>query len=310
LPVVFDEAETERESDQKRMQEVIILARQASRESDGRIAKGTASGSALTWHIRSCFLFASIGLGATQRADLSRITCLDLLPENQRTHDRFPEALAMQKETVRKPEWCSAFRARSVRLAPVIAKNSAVFKDAVLDRLGNQRDADQFGALLAGAYSLFFDGEATPEAASNWCDQFDWSAFFSSDLEKDEVKCLALLLEANIVMQTEFDPPRRTTVMELIQTVSDSPWLSDSSKSARTALERHGIACRKDGIDVANAHEELSKIFRQTPFTGKWCELLKRLPGAYKMEAVKILGISKRAVRLPYSAVIKDSEDS
>lgn len=306
LPVVFDEAETERESDQRRMQEVIILARQASRESDGRIAKGTASGSALTWHIRSCFLFASIGLGATQRADLSRITCLDLLPENQRTEDRFPEALEIQRETVRKAEWASAFRARSVRLAPVIAKNSSAFKDAVHDHLGNQRDADQFGSLMAGVYSLFKSSVVTPQEAQEWVSQFDWKSYLSSDTEKDEAKCLALLLEATVIIQNENEAPKRTTVMELLRKCEGSTWGSDESRDCRAALERYGIAVRRDCIDIANSHEELSKIYRATPFTGKWCELLKRLPGAIKMEAVKILGISKRAVRLPYSCFIDE----
>lgn len=309
LPVVFDEAETERESDQRRMQEVIILARQASRESDGRIAKGTSNGSALTWHIRSCFLFASIGLGATQRADLSRITCLDLLPENQRTEDNFPQALEIQKSTVRIAEWASAFRARSVRLANVIAKNCAFFKDAVHDHLGNQRDADQFGSLMAGVYSLFHTDEVTEEGARFWVAQFDWKSFLSSDLERDEAKCLALLLEANLVIQNENEPPKRTTVMELIAVNNDAPWASEAAKGARSALERHGIAVRKDFIDVANSHEELSKIFRQTPFTGKWSELLKRLPGASKIEAAKILGITKRVVRIPLSVIIVEPED-
>lgn len=307
LPVVFDEAEIERESDQRRMQEIIILARQASRETDGRIVKGTAGGSALTWHIRSTFLFASIGLGATQRADLSRITCIDLLPENQRGVDRFKEACALQKETVRKPEWASAFRARSVELAAVIASNSEHFKNAVLDHLGNQRDADQFGALLAGAYSLYSKSVITAEQANEWCAQQDWSAFQSNDQEKDENKCLTHLLEAIVPFTPIDQSTRRITIMELLQKCLEANQWTDEYILYRQTLERHGIGFRKEGFDVANSHEELSKIFKNTPFVGKWGEMLRRLPGTKRLESTKILDLSKRAVRIPLS-YISDEE--
>ena len=306
LPVVFDEAEIEREADQRRMQEIIILARQASRETDGRIVKGTAGGSALTWHIRSTFLFASIGLGATQRADLSRITCIDLLPENQRGEDRFKEALAIQKETVRQASWTSAFRARSVELAAVIAANSEQFKNAVLDHLGNQRDADQFGALLAGAYSLYSKNVITPEQAADWCSQQDWSAFQSNEQEKDENKCLTHLLESIVICTPEAGSVKRITIMELLQKCLEANQFSDEFLLYKQTLERHGIGFRKEGFDVANSHEELAKIYRNTPFVGKWGEMLRRLPGTKRLESTKILDLSKRAVRIPSAYITHD----
>jgi putative DNA primase/helicase len=309
LPVIFDEAEVEREADQKRMQEVIILARQASRESDGRIVKGTAGGAALTWHVRSCFLFASIGLGATQRADLSRITCLDLLPENQRREDRFSEAQVLQKETVRQKEWASAFRARSVSLAGVIAQNAELFKNAVLDHLGNQRDADQFGSLLAGAYSLHSTKVITQDKANEWCAAQDWSAFLSNESEKDEHKCLAVLLEANIMVNTLGAAPERVAVMELISRALEHNWFSDVAKTSRGVLERFGICVRREGVDIASAHEELAKIYRQTQFVGKWNEFLARIPGAKRIDSSKIMNISKRAVRLPLAMFAVVPED-
>lgn len=303
LPVVFDEAEAEREADQRRMQAVLILARQASRESDGRIAKGTAGGQALTWHIRSCFMFSSIGIAATQRADLSRVTVLDLVPEHQRRVDRFPEALAIWRETLKAPEWASALRARSLALAPVIARNCATFKTAVLEHLGNQRDADQVGALLSGAYSLTSGGEIAPEAAADWCARQDWSAFRSADAERDEAQCLAHVLEANIIADLDSGPPSRITVSELLAQVYGSSWDDKKGHAARAALARIGIAARRDGIDVANSHDELRRIWRETPFVDKWKDQLKRIDGARELSASQINGVMKRAVRLPLSVV-------
>lgn len=303
LPVVFDEAEAEREADQRRMQAVLILARQASRESDGRIAKGTAGGQALTWHVRSCFLFSSIGIAATQRADLSRVTVLDLVPEHQRRVDRFAEALELWRQTVRAPEWAAALRARSLALAPTIAANCAAFKNAVLDHLGNQRDADQVGALLAGAYSLTSGNRITPEAAAEWCARQDWSAFRSADAERDEAQCLAHLLEAHVVVDLDRRGPARTTLGELIRQAVSVDWESESAELARQALARFGVGVRTEGLDVANSHDELRRIYRETPFCDKWRDQLKRLDGARELAATRINGVMKRAVRLPFAVM-------
>ena len=303
LPVVFDEAEAEREADQKRMQSVLVLARQASREDGGMIAKGSASGQAMTFHVRSCFLFSSIGIAATQRSDLSRITVLDLIPEHQRKVDRFKEALTIWGETLREPAWASALRARSLALAPTIAANCATFKQAALPHLGTQRDSDQIGALLAGAYSLTSGSRITPEAAAEWCAKQDWSAFRTAETEKDEARCLAHLLEANVVADLDAGPPTRTTVAELLRMTLHADWHSKTAENARAALMRLGIAVRREGIDVANSHDELRRIYRDTPFSEKWKDQLKRMDGARELSSTVINGVQKRAIRLPLTIV-------
>lgn len=303
LPVVFDEAEAERDIDQRRMQAVLMLARQASRESDGRIAKGTASGQAMTWHVRSMFMFSSIGIAATQRADLSRVTVLDLLPEHQRKVDRFQEALAIWKETLAFPRFVSALRSRSIHLAATIAANAVVFKTAVLEHLGNQRDADQIGSLLAGAYSLTSSGMITSSKAAEWCVKQDWSTYKGAEFGKDESHCLHHLWEANLVVDLNEGGPVRTTVAELLVRSYDGNWGSNRSEHARQALARIGIGVRKDGIDIANAHNELKKIFTDTPWNEKWKDQLRRIDGSTDQPCTPINGVGKRAVRLPLRLV-------
>jgi putative DNA primase/helicase len=282
---------------------VLILARQASRESDGRIAKGTAHGQALTWHIRSCFLFSSIGIAATQRADLSRVTVLDLIPEHQRKVDRFDEAKGIWRDTVKLLEWTAALRARSLSLASVIARNCVGFKNAVLEHLGNQRDADQIGALLAGAYSLASGAEITGEAAAEWCRKQDWTAWSVNQAEQDETRCLAHLLEAHVVVDLDKGGPSRVTVGELVRKGAGENWESLPAECARAALARYGIGVRAEGLDVANSHDELRRIYRDTPFCDKWRDQLKRVDGARELAASKINGVMKRAVRVPFAAI-------
>jgi len=303
LPVVFDEAEAERDVDQRRMQAVLMLARQASRESDGRIAKGTASGQAMTWHVRSMFMFSSIGIAATQRADLSRVTILDLLPEHQRKVDRFQEALTIWKDTLANPRFVTALRSRSIHLAATIAMNAVVFKTAVLEHLGNQRDADQIGSLLAGAYSLTSSGMITAAKAAEWCVKQDWSTYKGAEFGKDESHCLHHLWEANLVVDLNEGGPVRTTVAELLVRCYDGNWTSNRSENARQALARIGIGIRKEGIDVAVSHNELKKIFADTPWNEKWKDQLRRIDGSSDQACTPINGVGKRAVRLPIRLV-------
>jgi putative DNA primase/helicase len=54
-PIVFDEAESEDQNSQKRMQMVIELARQSSSDSTAEIVKGTAGGQGMAFRMRSMF---------------------------------------------------------------------------------------------------------------------------------------------------------------------------------------------------------------------------------------------------------------
>ena len=299
LPVVFDEAETERDMDQKRMQSVLILARQASRESEGRIAKGSTGGQAIAWHIRSTFLFSSIATAAVQRADTSRITVLDLIPEHQRKTDRFEEAKAIFAETLADPKWCAALRMRCLNLMPVTTRNVARFKQASLTHLGSQRDSDQFGALLAGAFSLTSNREINPEGAAEFCARQDWSSMSSDGGDRDEANCLTHLLEAAVLADLDSGPPTRTTVVELCRTMVEYNHDSKQATAARAALERIGIAVQREGVAIANGHDELRRIYRETIWADKWKDQFKRLDGAKELPCATINGIKKRAVRLP-----------
>jgi putative DNA primase/helicase len=294
LPVCFDEAESERETDHKRMQSVLVLARQASRESDSRIMKGTASGQALSWHVRSCFMFASIGVAATQRADQSRVSILELLPEHQRTVDRWEEMTALWADTVASPEWCAGFRARSLAKASVIQASVAQFKRACMKYLKNHRDADQVAALLAGAYSLHSGDPVGAEAADEFCAAQDWSTCVG-DRGLDETACWNHLMEARIeVPADERSPLQRLSVAEVMLKSAE-----DSYKGAyQQALLRHGIRPSDEGIDIANAHDELRRIFLPTPWNEKWREQLMRLPGARDVKGSRFLGTVRRCVRV------------
>lgn len=294
-PVIFDEAEGEGEAGQKRMAEVVALARAASRESGAVMLKGGASGQAVSYRIRSSFLFASIAISIDKRADQGRITILELLPEHLRTVDRFAEAKRIMAETVDAPEWCKRWRARCISLAAVVAANAAVFKQAARGKLDEARNADQVGALLAGAYALTSTERITLETATAWVDAQDWTFASGERGETDERALLNRLLESWLHVDTLDGPGRaRVTVAEAIkQTQSHN---DSKARWAEEALARIGIRVRPDHVDIATNGTELRERFGVM----RWVDQLKRFPGAVRMDSQVLIGaLRKRTVRLP-----------
>jgi putative DNA primase/helicase len=301
LPVMFDEAETENQRDLQRFQQILILARQASRDSGGRIVKGTAGGQAQAFHIRSSFCFSSIGVAATQRADLSRITALELFKRHgDDAAAQWDVLLAHWEATAANPDWCASIRNRAIELAETIAANAHTFATACTRHLGAQRDGDQIGALLAGAFALTSARQITPEQAADWCAKQDWSTFAQNESDMDERQCLATLLSG--LIEHEDDGRRvRRSIGELLTLALNFREPDHKLKLARETLERHGIGIRREGIDVSNSHSELKRIFADTTFAGKWADQLKRLEGAKTIAASHFNRAQTRAVRLPMS---------
>ena len=64
-PVVFDEAESENQRASATIDAVMQLMRQSSSESGGKIIKGTTTGTSMTFNVRSCFAFSSIGVNVS-----------------------------------------------------------------------------------------------------------------------------------------------------------------------------------------------------------------------------------------------------
>lgn len=304
FPIVIDEAETETKLQEAEFQKILMLARQASRESRARIYKGTSGGSAQSFSVRSMFMFASIGVAATQRADLSRITVVEMIgkAEDEAKRQHWTQLLAILADTCENPLWTAAIRARSVKYAQVISKNAHIFARAAAPFVGATRDGDQVGALLAGAFSLISTKEVTAEYAEKWCSEQDWTTRRANDTDMDEHRCLSHLLGA--IIDHEEDGYRcRRNIGELIGMALSVKSRDIERAAANQTLLRHGIGIRKDlGVDISNSHQELRKIFSDTPFSGKWSDQLRRAPGAAVIGKSRFNAAAHRAVRLPFDA--------
>jgi putative DNA primase/helicase len=307
LPVVFDEAESEDKASQKRFDGVLELARQASTETGAGIVKGSATGGAVTYLIRSMFLFASIGVAAVKKADVSRVTVLPLRkntgPFAQQDFDAIKR---VWRETIGEAGFASRFRSRSLRYAKIIRANAETFSAVAVEFTGDKRSADQIGTLLAGAFSLTSPREITREAAREWMAKQDWTGFKAEDVDNDESQCLAHLFAAHV--RFEFHGQGSTmSVSEIVEAIKDIPEATplESDRDRRDALKktliRHGLRLHDGRLYVANRHQLLERIFTDTAWAGaKWRQQIERVTGAQRHEVMNFgPHVRQRATSIP-----------
>lgn len=302
LPVVFDEFEAENEMDTKRVQGIIDLARSASSSDSGSISKGSSSGRAIDYKIRSMFLFASISQSLTQYSDISRITTLSL---KSSTDAQKRKNAALVKEIISE-EFAQALHSRTIRLLPTILRNIRVFSKAAAEYLGETRTGDQVGVMLAGAYSLYRKDEATPEAAAAFIAAQDWQEEAARDESKDEYRLLHALVEH----LTRFDAGKgnvERTIGELIYIalglIKDD--YAVTVDKAEERLAQIGVVSKEEAEGVfvyfSNNSGYIKKnVLRGTPWISNFHKVLLRVEGTVHKNSVRFsAGIVTRAVGVP-----------
>jgi putative DNA primase/helicase len=315
VPVVFDEAESNEKADRQRIQNILSLARVSSSSGRGVIGKGGADGTAQTFTIRSMFLLCSISTALKQGADQSRFAQLTLRnPSFLPKAERIAHWSALDADIT---SHCTAehgqrMMLRMVQQIPIIRDSVAVFRRAAAERFDSQRQGDQYGTLLAGAWSLMNSRPATIADAYQLIDSNNWDAY-KEQSDADEERCLQHILQHPMRIELErmevvggkvFNRVSATTrtVWELVEAMNGSAESQEIlPESAEPHLGRIGIRVSGGRLIIANTALGLQRILADTPWAHSWPTVLARLPGAEKAGKVRFKGMSNssRAVSLP-----------
>lgn len=299
LPVVFDEAEGEDKAAMERLQQVLNLMRAASSEDGGRILKGGADGSAKQYIPRSCFAYASIGVGVSQQSDRSRVTLLELAkPTDPKVAEaRFAKLEALYRATVT-DQYIQRLQARTIALLPTILKNAETFTDAVRDALQNQRSADQLGILLAAKHSLVSDGLITLGEARAYVQNQEWEEERSLAQTRDELRLLAKIAE-----QREQHLTIRRSIGELVLIAAGETHDSEIGMTvANDLLKRCGLKVDDDRLVISDNADWLKTALRDSPWAAGHRHVLKRLDGALEVQSTRFAsGLRGRAISIPLS---------
>ena len=180
FPVIFDESEAEDNVDKERMQRIFNLARLAATNEDNNVAKGSASGEAIMYSVRSSFLFASINSSMTRDADLSRtikITIKDpplsraSAEEKKQDSDNFIKLERFVNELIT-PEYRSALFTRAIALCDNMLKSVRIISEQAALMAGSKRFGDQMGMILAGVWHLSTTAVIDEASARSMIDRY------------------------------------------------------------------------------------------------------------------------------------------
>lgn len=308
LPVLFDESESNEEGDARRIQNVLGLIRQSSTDSEARTVKGTVGGSSLNYHIRSMFCMASIQVAIKQQADVDRLTVLRLRPRREENDaaaswERIQEALWQIERDETMP---ARLLRRSMDLLPITLKNIEVFARAAAQKFNSQREGDQLGTLMAGAWSLISRELATPEQAREMLDAYDWGDMRDNQDTDEAQRALSSLMEAKIRAKGGID----LTVYELVCAAAgySSEMTDINDVTADALLQRYGMRIKGDWLVLSNTSNELRRLMQGTSFEADYRGVLLRVDGADKNnnESMRFNGVQSKCIRIPLTPIMGD----
>ena len=246
------------------------------------------------------FFFSSIAASVLESADLARFVVLEF----QKRDD--PKAFELLKakllSTIGQPGFTEAFAARSVKLAPLILKTIEVFRRAIQKTCGDARKSDTFGTLAGGRWLLCSDEIPTDSQAEHWAGLVDWdNEGAGSANDSDPSKVMQIIRMHNHRVQDGDGRYQDMIVDDMLSIwMKNDPAEQGLRKSCYNALMSIGLHPIGDSVDIAIDNQELSRIFRNTPYGDLYPQYLRRPPinGAHSLFKLKS-GKPVRAVRVP-----------
>ena len=307
LPVLFDESEQNNDGEKRKMDGVLALIRQASTESQAKTLKGSISGDAMNFHIRSMFCLASIQVGMEHRADRDRLTQLTLLrPRDDGAGSDWEKIKDALYFITRDAGVSRRMLRRALDLLPIIHKNITVFIGAASTAFGNQRMGDQYGTLLAGCWSMASSVVATPEQAAAMIASYEWGEFLEPGEMDDSEKALRSIMEAKLSHKGEVFSV--ATVVDVAAGGSVEGMGIDQLTALRL-MRDNGMTLSAGKILFQNDSTALRKLAGDTPFAIDLRGQLLRIPGAMKMEPRRFAGGTlSRSIGLPLASILGEND--
>ncbi len=313
LPVIFDEAEPDDRADALRIQSILNLARCSSSDTEDFIGKGSAGGELQRFRPRSMFLLCSVNTAVYKEPDRRRFAQLCLQsPSSASFDERRTHWAGLDRDLDRfvSPEIGRRLIARTVALLPVIRQSIKVFRQVAAAHFDSQALGDQYGTLLAGAWSLQSSRVPTEEEAKAMLGNGDWSSYQQTVEIPDERRCIQTILERQLRVETEHLNVTRT-VAELVEAAERPLDLLNEPVTrsvAEATLGRHGLRVGGGKLQVSNSATQLGKFLADTPWARCWPQTLLRLPGAEAPKrTVRFKGMgSTRAVEIPIETISTD----
>ncbi len=294
LPVIFDEFESTNDTTRARHDAILELTRNLWSATQGSIAKGSATGQAMSYALACPVLLSSIRVTLSNDADRSRFSILELVPHGSNPEDWKRIQAAVAEIT---PEFGERLFARMINRVRDLRSSYRVLGEVLSGKV-SQRYGQQVGMLLAGWWCLINDGVITDADARAMADELDLEQQKEEETITDEVECLQHLLTSRVRIQ---DPgsPLAPSIEATVESIIHS-----GNASQHEALKEYGVKVEKDGILIADRSAELLKIFKGTKWSDNWARSLRRIKGAATIGARQFSRKESkhRATKVPFDS--------
>lgn len=306
LPVALDELEAD--DDNRKAMDIVKLARFAC--SGGQSLRGGADHKGASFTLRNCFLFSSILIPPMLSQDISRMAILNL----DKLNDVMPPAL----EPARLKQIGQVIRRRLLLRWNEFQGILERYRYQLAEYGHTGRSADQFGTLMACHDLVLYDYPIDGESLAEVSERLRYSGLSEAEDDvADWERCVAHLMTATLDFYRNGE--KRSVGSWVMQAAGLHSHECDEMEGNR-ALANYGMRVAdvtlSPGVSmkvlmVANAHQGLSSIFKDTHWTGKsgtsgvWVQSLRRVPhaGAGKTPTT-FDGVMTRYTQVPLDSII------
>jgi putative DNA primase/helicase len=294
VPALFDEAEMESKKAAYTIKEVLRLARGSSSKDGSTIIKGSATGEAKRYTIRSMFCFLSIMSGATEISDLTRVTALWVKKDSKEGAEKRFNDLCHLFDTVMTKEMGHKMIMRSILEVRTTLKVVDMFVNYISAETNERRLADQIGPLLAGCWMMNNATLPTNTDIKTMVDEVNWQRLAQRTFDSDHASALSHLLSTRIEHQEDESPIRKMIVSELISKIliQNESTANSESLPELLSLNRVGIhLIPKSGVlRISKKNPELAKLFKDTPWVINWNDTMRNIAGAVEHKDPMAMG--------------------
>ena len=303
LPCVLDEMEGNSRAARTAVSAKLELVRSMSDGDGPSIYKGVSGGGGFVeYKLNSMAFMASIGFGAEQSADVSRITQI-AVKANTSGGDGW-KTLHNDLLSLLTPDFVAAFQARTIALAPVILQNSVIFKEAVIDVLKDQRVGDQLGPILAGAWSLGRSSVVTLEQAREWVAKHEWATEKETAGRSDELLLLDTILEQFVRFEVNGGWHNKTVAQLASAVAYPVGGKSPITEEYNLTLQQRGMVVRDGFFNIGCESEWLKEVMEGKGWAVSGIRgMLGRIAGAENVGQSTMASKRVRSVvRIPLAA--------
>jgi putative DNA primase/helicase len=174
------------------------------------------------------------------------------------------------------PDFSARLLARTLENMPALLKNVDTFTKAAAIVLDDQRDGDQLGPFIAGAYSLTSGRVISLADAEKWMQQQDWDWHKSAKDVSDAEKLLQTIMTSR-VRHDDNGMGRESSIGELVAKAASVDCIGYDV--AVKGLAGYGIRVKDGELIIANSSPPLRKVLAETPWA-VWSRTLGDYPGA------------------------------